>query len=85
MADNTGVPDASRPWREPIAAGKAWETVVDQHGYGDTERLEVPGGWLYRTTFAGADQSAPPSVAMVFVPDPAQQWKRARITGKDAR
>jgi hypothetical protein len=37
---------------------------------GETCRLPVPGGWLYRTVCA-RENRAPIGLAMVFVPNPA--------------
>jgi hypothetical protein len=40
-----------------------WESVVGEPGRADyTDRLSVPGGWLYRTRAAAG-------VALAFVPD----------------
>jgi hypothetical protein len=45
-----------------------WE-LVNQRRDGDyTERLQVPGGWLYRTSLLLGDVVAP-AVAMTFVPE----------------
>ena len=41
-----------------------WESVVESEPYTATDRLRVPGGWLYRVT---RDH---PAVALAFVPDP---------------
>jgi hypothetical protein len=41
-----------------------WETVTDED-WETTQRLMVPGGWLYRTKKIDEDNLA---VAMVFVP-----------------
>lgn len=43
-----------------------WEEIRND-GQGDErlERIEVPGGWLYRTTVVGI------GVALAFVPEPA--------------
>jgi hypothetical protein len=49
-------------------ARRRWIPVAsdfDDEGY--TERLGIPGGWLYRTRIY---EEGGPSVAMVFVPDP---------------
>jgi hypothetical protein len=46
-----------------------WEVVTETRGYPTevTERLNVPGGWLYRTvTTSGTDLQD--AIAMVFVP-----------------
>lgn len=44
-----------------------WEDVND-----DTERLEVPGGWLVRTKHDV--RRVQEAMAMVFVPDPNRDW-----------
>lgn len=55
------------------AVRSAWELVVEDHdyphGWERTERLPVPGGWLYRTTVARIGHNLL-SVALTFVPDP---------------
>jgi len=48
-----------------------WEVITDTHddrsAFGTlTERLRVPGGWIYRTVHDGVNGDE--SVAMVFVP-----------------
>lgn len=43
-----------------------WENVADDEDNLRTERLRVPGGWLYRTSRLGFSVFG---VAMVFVPD----------------
>lgn len=49
-----------------------WEDVTPP-GSGDyLERIEVPGGWLYRTTFARGDHGVE-GVAMSFVPRPIRK------------
>ena len=45
-----------------------WLTV-DERALEVTDRLMVPGGWLYRTRMWGYEETGVPSVAMVFVPD----------------
>jgi hypothetical protein len=42
--------------------------VIDEEAKAWTERLRVPGGWLYRVTI-GVDEGAP-SVTLCFVPEP---------------
>ena len=39
------------------AAKPKWEHVTGDRGYTWTERLKVPGGWLYRTTHQYAVES----------------------------
>jgi hypothetical protein len=46
-----------------------WEVVSAPHDDDVTDRLVVPGGWIYRTSTYG-DRS----VALVFVPDPAVEY-----------
>jgi hypothetical protein len=52
-----------------------------------TDRLPVPGGWLYRTAFYNG---APISVATTFVPDSGREWEAAystyqRVTQQEGR
>lgn len=50
-----------------------WE-LINQRGDSDcTERLPVPGGWLYRTIITPPSEGAPESVALVFVPNPLEK------------
>ena len=42
--------------------------VVEYEVKGWTERLRVPGGWLYRVTMV--DEQGPPNVSLCFVPAP---------------
>jgi hypothetical protein len=49
-----------------------WEKVYDANTreLDVTDRLRVPGGWLYRTTVSTDEfGSAPIEVVMVFVPE----------------
>lgn len=47
-----------------------WETILyKEEGEEWTQRLSVPGGWLYRVIV----QSPEASVALAFVPFPAEQ------------
>jgi len=46
-----------------------WEEV-DSEGYGKTERLEVPSGWLVRWISMGGH-----SGALTFVPDQEHTWE----------
>jgi hypothetical protein len=52
-----------------------WEAVTDEQDRryssvlnGETKRLKVPGGWIYRNMWQGHGHE--PVVAMCFVPDP---------------
>lgn len=48
-----------------------WQ-VIDNN----TDRLQVPGGWVVRTTFTkyyGTTVSC--HVSMIFVTDPAHEWE----------
>jgi hypothetical protein len=45
---------------------REWEDVVSPNTGDYTERLAVPGGWLYRTCLDGREPDV--AVAMVFVP-----------------
>ena len=47
---------------EPVAA-LTWAS-----SYNRTERLAVPGGWLYRDTIEPYSEGSAGSVALVFVP-----------------
>lgn len=46
-----------------------WENVVRQD-YERTDRLAVPGGWIYRTMIWSLGEDAIPSVSTVYVPRP---------------
>jgi len=59
--------------------GEQWERLtdeqIDRDGYvpsslGETDRLRVPGGWLYRTRM-WTNNDPHVSIGMTFVPDPA--------------
>ena len=54
-----------------------WELVTDQFS-GNTYRLPVPGGWIYRTFLydSGVDRNT--AVAMVFIPTPHLPKKTGR-------
>jgi hypothetical protein len=58
-----------------------WELVDDERG--QTDRLKIPGGWLYRTTVSDRDSDVVPA-AMVFVPDPEKK-KKFRLVHRQAR
>ena len=50
---------------------KEWEDVASPYPGDYTERLCVPGGWLYRTwiqTYSNDENGESTCVAMVFVP-----------------
>jgi hypothetical protein len=49
----------------PSRAAVSWERITYTKYQETTERLSVPGGWLYRTIAYGMDGI--PSVAMTFV------------------
>lgn len=44
-----------------------WTTVFSSD-YRKTERMAVPGGWLYQTTNWIWDEKAPPIITQTFVP-----------------
>jgi hypothetical protein len=45
-----------------------WETVNDDpKDPSETERMKVPGGWLYRSVTWGPDGNDP-AIALAFVP-----------------
>ena len=52
-----------------------WETILDVKGgerndiIESTERLRVPGGWLYRIKTWGGDDCACDGLAICFAPD----------------
>jgi len=51
-----------------------------RHGSGffeQTERLRVPGGWIYRSRLGGEHHSSP--MAMVFVPEPKKNKNPIRV------
>lgn len=58
-----------------------------------TDRLPVPGGWLYRTTYAGQNELVefdPRAVTTTFVPDSGKDWQAAystyqRVTQQEGR
>ena len=43
-----------------------WEEIEMRSDGGDTFRLRVPGGWLYRVR-EGGPEGEDPSIALVFV------------------
>lgn len=51
-----------------------WEHVSVSAQVGDTYRMKVPGGWLYRHETYGAvpESEVPAGIGMVFVPEPLQ-------------
>lgn len=60
--------------KHPVDYDALWEMVneelrVDHSLISFTERLSVPGGWLYRTLDG---RTEPRTVQMVFVPEPAK-------------
>ena len=52
---------------KPVSREPIWEPITR-----DTERLRVPGGWVYRTGLVGADGIVRFPMS-VYVPDPATQ------------
>jgi hypothetical protein len=46
---------------------ETWGVVVANDGSGTTERLRVPGGWIYRPVKFGERDAV--ALALVFVPD----------------
>ena len=55
----------------------AWELICKEEGNhfheDQTERLQIPGGWLYRTKLLAYDENSEVianAVAMTFVPAP---------------
>lgn len=51
-----------------------WEIVSESKGE-NTERMPVPGGWIYRTVIYPYHEGESASVAMVFVPVPVVAMK----------
>lgn len=59
-----------QPAEAPTDALPAWQAVAERK-YGErTERLTVPGGWLYRVTLEGFTENAPRTAALCFIPHP---------------
>jgi hypothetical protein len=51
-----------------------WETVIERQDTSEyTDRLAVPGGWLYRTVLLPWSETQPPVMAMCFVPARPQE------------
>ena len=47
-----------------------WVFIASEAEGGDTYRLRVPGGWLYRVReWAAGEPDRPSTVALAFVPD----------------
>lgn len=61
---------ASYPAANSEAAGQ-WEPVHKDIA-DSTERMRVPGGWLYRTSIYGSSETETLSVSLVFVP--SSRW-----------
>ena len=58
-----------------------WETVhaeVAEHFYPCTERMHVPGGWLYRVSEYDFDSNRWISSVMTFVPDASANTQEER-------
>jgi hypothetical protein len=53
-----------------------WQCIIDRTE-DVTERLKVPGGWLYRTQLWQVDTPASITVALAFVPEPASWSERS--------
>lgn len=51
-----------------------WEVV--EHGFVNTERMKVPGGWIVASWLNGS------GVNQVFVPDPMGTWELPKVTGE---
>ena len=57
------------------AMHEEWTLIHRQADVDRTERMRVPGGWLYRTTrqvYGGFNAIAVDVIAMTFVPDHAE-------------
>jgi hypothetical protein len=46
-----------------------WDTINSRGACGDTCRLKVPGGWLYRERECQNRDGVPTAVALAFVPE----------------
>src|SRR3954465_2622945 len=62
---------ATRKRAPPIAPLHMWETVDGQLPDERTQRMAVPGGWIYRQVDGPPDRT----ICMVYVPAPP--WHRA--------
>jgi hypothetical protein len=62
---------ATRKRAPPVAALHRWETVDGQAPDEQTQRMAVPGGWIYRQVEGPPDRT----ICMVYVPAPP--WHRA--------
>lgn len=47
----------------------SWELVQAERSGTDTDRIQVPGGWLYRVTLWDAETDSGRSVSTCFVPE----------------
>jgi hypothetical protein len=63
----------ARPTPVRARPRERWEAVAP-----DTDRLPVPGGWLYRTTRRGAGQ------ALCFVPQAGSESGQVRVISRAA-
>ena len=77
-------------WREMWIGGEhlgvymshdsKWKSVDDDSG---TERMRVPGGWLYaRRVTSGGQELSITSVAMTFVPDVPEPELKKKVVIK---
>ena len=55
-----------------------WDLVTGRGACGDTYRLRVPGGWIYRERECGGHDAVTTALAMTFVPDPVVYRTRER-------
>jgi hypothetical protein len=70
-----------------MSGDRGWHPI-SKADWADTDRLPVPGGWLYRTAFYTG--GAPISVCTTFVPDSGKDWQAAystyqRVTQQEGR
>ena len=61
-----------------MAKQAEWELVNGRGLCGDTYRLKVPGGWLYRERECGGRDAITTAIAYAFVPAPAVQRRKPK-------
>jgi len=54
-----------------------WELIIGMGLCGDTCRLRVPGGWLYRSRECAEHDGRTSTVALCFVPNPNRTVRRS--------
>jgi hypothetical protein len=53
--------------------------AVPEDDLGMTDRIRVPGGWLYRNFVWDYDRDAAKAVCTTFVPDPASGFALGKV------